>query len=158
MDCLSTTATTNMADTILAYITPQTILNIRKKRTHPSRGNRPNRRTTALSLRKLSNLQEADTAEDPYIVAILIALAQERRQNMSHMPQDLGIMSFQAPYVPLFSRQSASSPSRLTNRQVSAFSMPDPEPSVLYFYQVTIPSTFLDKFERPSCRSRSGPV
>ncbi|KAK3297794.1 uncharacterized protein B0H64DRAFT_373099 [Chaetomium fimeti] len=101
--------------------------------------------------RKLRLLTPADTAEDPYLAAVLIAMAQMQRMTQTQqattswtppgsdeapMPVDTTPTAFKVHLIVLSSQQ----------------------PAELYLYQASIPSAFLDKFERTSCASPCGPV
>ncbi|KAH6851066.1 hypothetical protein B0I37DRAFT_353453 [Chaetomium sp. MPI-CAGE-AT-0009] len=101
--------------------------------------------------RKLRLLRPADAAEDPYLVAVLIAMAQAKRMVQAQQPT--------TPSEPPRSDETPVSAETMpTAFKVHLLVLPSQQPAELYLYQATIPSAFLDKFEKSSCSSPCGPI
>lgn len=64
----------------LAYITFDEIQTLRGRHVYTPFGKRTSAPVHRVQQKKMKSLQPQNQAEDPYIVAILIALAQEQRQ------------------------------------------------------------------------------
>lgn len=75
----------------------------------------------------LHRLQPAMEAEDPYIIGILIALAQQQQRL----------------------RDENGAPPPTTGEKVYALFLPEAPAEVMYFYKAVIPRAFLRKLEYP---------
>ncbi|UKZ61470.1 uncharacterized protein TrAtP1_002736 [Trichoderma atroviride] len=108
------------------------------KSTHFKRVNNPG---YAIRQRRLRNIQPTNKAEDPYIAAVLIALAQEqRRQRADAAAKNQG--------------PSIESPKHF---KVHVLALSELKVASLYFYTARIPSTFLDRLDSPSLHIPSKP-
>lgn len=95
----------------------------------------------AIRQKRLRNIQPTKEAEDPYIAAVLIALAQEQqRQRAEAAAKNEGA--------------SIKSPKHL---KVHVLALSELKVPSLYFYTARIPSTFLDRLDSPSLHIPSKP-
>ncbi|KAJ0420961.1 hypothetical protein BJY00DRAFT_312629 [Aspergillus carlsbadensis] len=122
----------------VAFITFDTIKSLRESFIRP-------RKTTSIPIlnktrSRLRLLEPRDRAEDPYLVGVLIALAQAQRRQQQQQPSG---------EVNLNDVQSF---------KVKVLAIPGTRAKYLYVYTATIPTDFLDKFDEPSRSSPSSPV
>ncbi|KAG8404894.1 hypothetical protein J3459_022350 [Metarhizium acridum] len=89
----------------------------------------PNRPVAGLRNKKLKRLKPAVDAEDPYILGVLMALAQKQRQERV--------------------RVNVNPSGGDVAEKVYAIAFPFIRARVAYFYKAVIPSSFLEKFEKP---------
>ncbi|KAH8812751.1 hypothetical protein F5884DRAFT_856046 [Xylogone sp. PMI_703] len=145
----------------LAYISLYTIRSLREKYIRTARCNRMNPPVAMIWKKKLQNLQPPNEAEDPYIVAILIALAQEQRRQQSHSTEDEKAdmttltreSNSQVPSHTIITPENASSVFK-----VHVLAIPKSDARYLYVYAAHITPEFLDQFDNPSQFSPSHPV
>ncbi|KAH6981743.1 hypothetical protein BKA56DRAFT_584414 [Ilyonectria sp. MPI-CAGE-AT-0026] len=95
-----------------------------------------NQPVSILRSKKLDQHTPSNDAEDPYIMAILIALAREQRRK----------------------QQKEGSSTGTTSHNVSLVAVRGIPPRTLFFYTARIPSSFLNKLDRPSQFSPSCPI
>ncbi|KAH6623806.1 hypothetical protein F5144DRAFT_372150 [Chaetomium tenue] len=141
----------------LVYINLETIAALREKHVYSrSRvGRRHSFPVATLKQKKLRSLQPRLKTEDPYILAALIALAQEQQ-----------LQSRQATHGRAVDAQAQlSRPSETeaplhdtTSFKVHALVVSGANAQVLYVYKASIPSEFLENFQKPSQFSPSCPI
>ncbi|KAI3260490.1 hypothetical protein CBS147309_7597 [Penicillium roqueforti] len=170
--------TNNSVAPNLAYITFGKIQLLREKHvsyTPPRKRNRSNEPGFRVWEKKLKLLEPQNPVEDPYIVAILIALAQGQRRaqqqesqgadseikpenQTSHVDADItsSANSRTADSCSLSTEQMARNTANSFKVQVLAHS--GIVADTLYVYTANIDSEFLDKFDEPSHYSPSCPV
>lgn len=96
----------SLAAPFLAYIHLNTINALREKHVSTRLVRRPNWPVQAVQAKKLDSLRPLNKAEDPYIAAILIALAQEQRSQSRKVTCDDEV---EAPTRPTNSRETETS-------------------------------------------------
>ncbi|KAK2593599.1 hypothetical protein QQS21_008687 [Conoideocrella luteorostrata] len=92
--------------------------------------------------KKLQAMEPATAWEDPYIAGILVALAQEQREQQRHAGR----------------RADGADADVDGSQTVYAIGVPGGTAVELYLYAAVIPAEFLDKFEMPSEASECGGV
>ncbi|QKX61151.1 uncharacterized protein TRUGW13939_08298 [Talaromyces rugulosus] len=145
----------------LAYITFDKIQSLRKRHVHVLSSKKINAPVLRIRQKKLNSLEPQNLAEDPYIVGILIALAQEQRwlreQQQGLQGQDTDVItSNQVEEVPAVITSSVAKSS--CSFKVQVLALQGIAAGALYVYTANIPSEFLDKFEEPSRFSPSSPL
>ncbi|KAF7552771.1 hypothetical protein G7Z17_g4092 [Cylindrodendrum hubeiense] len=149
----------NTAAPSLAYIDLYNLESLRKKRIcHSKESTRGNRPVAALRKKKLRHHKPSNDAEDPYILAILIALAQEQRrmqqkqqkQQQKQQKQQKPQKQQKQPNEQKQKQQKQTTSAGEEGHKVSLIGVRWASPRTLYFYTAWIPSTFLDKLDRPS--------
>ncbi|KAL6901328.1 hypothetical protein GGI43DRAFT_383658 [Trichoderma evansii] len=114
---------------ICAYIDSGRIEEWRRQSLYLHRCSPQNAPVYAMFSQKLKQLRPANLLKDPYIAALLIALAQYRRVVLaSEKPEDLSALEIYPSQV-LYSLERQSS---------------------VYLYKADIPSSFLDMFDHPA--------
>lgn len=101
------------------------------KPTHFKRVNAP---AYEIRQRRLRNIQPTNEAEDPYVAAVLIALAQEQQRQRAEAAEKNEGASRKSP----------------NNFKVHALALSELRVPSLYFYTARIPSIFLDRLDNPS--------
>lgn len=154
----------------LAYINLNTLHSLRGRfvrhkflsRTARRRENTP---VARLIRKKLSSLMPEREAEDPYIVVVLIALAQQQHQQQQQLRHDTvsathdeaaTVQSTVGTTVAVRSREQETSFSR--SFKVHLLVVPGIAAPQVHLYTARNPLGFLDKFDRPSKFSPSGPI
>ncbi|GKZ28206.1 hypothetical protein AbraIFM66950_000017 [Aspergillus brasiliensis] len=164
----------NSAGPSLAYVTIDGIQSRRSKYVHNSPGKTFNEPVFRTCDKKLRSLQPANTVEDPYIMGILIALAQEqwrhRQRNEQHGERsaECSIMQYDEGYTT--NGASAKTPTSArcgTDRsphdrgqclRVDVLATSGIRDDYLYVYTAFISVAFLRKFDEPWRSSPSFPV
>ncbi|KAE8155246.1 hypothetical protein BDV25DRAFT_134993 [Aspergillus avenaceus] len=145
---------------ILAFVTFETIQSLRQRHVRPSKS-----ATVCLlnmKRKKLKLLEPLNPAEDPYLVAMLIALAQDQRRQQQQKVQDTStttdVTSLKKSQqhcecmdqmVPCFAKSF---------KKVKILAITGVLAKYLYVYTATIPTAFLDKFDEPLRYSPSDPI
>lgn len=121
----------------LAYVDLCNLATQREERIYCTpRLKRWNRPVSILRSKKLDQHTPSNDAEDPYIMAILIALAREQRRK----------------------QQKDGARTGTASHNVSLIAVRGIPPRTLFFYTARIPTSFLDKLDRPAQFSPSCPV
>ncbi|KAK3369242.1 hypothetical protein B0T24DRAFT_357233 [Lasiosphaeria ovina] len=112
----------------------------------------PNDPVSRIRQKKLDRLTPPIEAEDPYLVAVLIALAQEQRRQR---PRAAKLSDSQTP------RTASNAAEGLVTEEpfrVCVIGVPAQTPKELHIYSSTIPASFLDRFDHPAQSFPSCPV
>ncbi|KAJ6186885.1 hypothetical protein N7519_001793 [Penicillium mononematosum] len=153
----------------LAYITFDSIQSLRKKHVYTPPYRMVNVPGLRLRQKKLDSLTPQNPVEDPYIAAILIALAQEQRRRLQQEgSQGEGgniITKNQTSHMDADTTSTARSSSPSTEQMAlntansfKVLALSGVAADALYVYTANIPSGFLDKFDEPLHYSPSCPV
>lgn len=141
----------------IAFVTFDTIKSLRESYIRP-------KKTTNIPIlnktrSKLRLLEPRDRAEDPYLVAVLIALAQTQRRQQQ--PSQLVNTTTNNAWSRI-DRQTDSNggkmPSEVQSFKVKVLAIPGTRAKHFYVYTATIPTEFLDKFEEPLRYTPSSPI
>ncbi|GKZ33649.1 hypothetical protein AbraIFM66950_003675 [Aspergillus brasiliensis] len=132
----------SISSSLIAFVTFDTIESLRESYIRPKRKsrNRPNLNVTQSNLQIL---QLPDQAEDPYLVALLIALAQTQRRQQ---------------YQSSIQVTSTATDDACHSLTAEVLAIPGTQSKYFYVYTATIPTEFLDKFEDPFRFTPSGPI
>ncbi|KAK3291878.1 uncharacterized protein B0H64DRAFT_408319 [Chaetomium fimeti] len=139
----------------LAYLNLETIDALREKHVCCRVGRRHSVPVATLRQKKLRSLQPRPKAADPYIVAALIALAQEQ-QLRSH--QTAGGRAVDAQAQSASSKETEASSHEAAFFNVQVLAVPGARAQVLHVYKASIPSGFLDNLQKPSLFSPCSPI
>lgn len=119
-----------------AHIHYETLQRHRRRHVNSSRKRRFNLPIEQLERAKLRRLQPLQEEEDPYIIAILIAMAQEQQ-------------CLSSP-APICDPSSHGQHRVQTFFKVNLIASQDTDSPCLWIYKASIPSTFLDRLDEPS--------
>ncbi|KAF7550379.1 hypothetical protein G7046_g8031 [Stylonectria norvegica] len=126
----------------------------------PDPGGRCNSPCAVIQWKKLRNIEPEKELEDPYIVAILIALAQEQRRVLDRR-RDAAI---KASRIPSFSEEPDASLDgiyesgvRGPRKKFEVFAILHSKQG-LFVYRSQISAAYLDRFDKPSETIRAKPV
>ncbi|KAK4233944.1 hypothetical protein C8A03DRAFT_38310 [Achaetomium macrosporum] len=141
----------------LAYVNYEAVEVLRSKRFAPWPGSRDSAAAAKVRDIMLRAVQPPNKAEDPYIAAILIAMAQEQ-QILGRVAASEG-----APSSPTQSTASEDTDSETSSQEDPSFEVrvlvaPNTAPQFLSVYSASVPSSFLAKLEWPSRFSPSPPL
>ncbi|CAG8882578.1 unnamed protein product [Penicillium egyptiacum] len=163
----------------LAYITFDKIQSLRRKHVYTPSYKIVNTPVLRVRQKRLDSLVPQNLAEDPYIVTILIALAQEQRRRQQEQQQGSPgqgakvITKYQASHMDAdttlsvakssTARSSCPSTEQMNRSTANSFkvqvlAVPGIAADAFYVYTADIPSGFLNKFDEPSHYSPSPPV
>ncbi|PYI01212.1 hypothetical protein BO78DRAFT_436287 [Aspergillus sclerotiicarbonarius CBS 121057] len=135
----------------LAYITFDTIQTLRKKKVSRPPCGGANRPVWNIHQKRLRSLEPRNPAEDPYIVSILIALAQAQRQHTE--TKGRAARSFQVSQDRLsWGEAGLTHFPKVTVLATASIA------ECLYVYTATIPAEFLDRLDTPAQPLRVVPV
>ncbi|KAH7303002.1 hypothetical protein B0I35DRAFT_485415 [Stachybotrys elegans] len=151
---------------ILAYLDPETLRFWRNESIKLSASDYAGPQVASLQQKKQRRIQPRNKVEDPYIVAILVALAQEqkRRQGTEARPSENVTMAGTSDLDPVTQRfrsllpRSISGVTEMPKETMAYFKThllavtpgTKTDGQSLYFYTARIPAAFLDRFDRPS--------
>ncbi|KAK1749640.1 hypothetical protein QBC47DRAFT_354760 [Echria macrotheca] len=132
---------------VLAYLHLSTVKERRNPSIRPRRHARvqTNIPTTRLKHKAESSPRPTGELEDPYIAAVLIALAQQRRSNQHTTTLSGRNQNPERPTSPSGSASGAGD-----YLKVYVLVLPENNLQGLYFYSARVFTTFLDRFEQPS--------
>ncbi|RAL04869.1 uncharacterized protein BO80DRAFT_441717 [Aspergillus ibericus CBS 121593] len=158
----------------LAYITFDFIQTLRKKTVYRPPGGRRNRPVVNLHQKRLRSLEPPNPAEDPYLIAMLIALAQAQRrqadtgerydgQSTAHRQPRARTASAMDGMVPRAPCLCGPEIGKTIQRAVQSFQVTvlataGTVTECFYVYTATIPTEFLDRLDAPAQPLRSLPV
>ena len=155
--------TSPSANPLLAYINLDSIVSLRRKYVHRPPCDRINPPVAALRQKRLRFLTPQVEAEDPCLVALAIALAQEQRQWQEEQKQvttaeQTPRAQVPAPYYKVYIHiTSGNKRCVLTQRhKIHLLVLPGIDAETLYIYSAHIPSSLLDGFDVPSQPSLTG--
>ncbi|OJJ68672.1 hypothetical protein ASPBRDRAFT_68198 [Aspergillus brasiliensis CBS 101740] len=136
------TLSADISSSLIAFVTFDTIESLRESYIRPKRKLR-NRPILNKTQNKLQLIQPPDQAEDPYLVALLIALAQTQRRQQ---------------YQSSIQLTSTATDDACHSLTAKVLAIPGTQSKYFYVYTATIPTEFLDKFEDPFRFTPSGPI
>jgi hypothetical protein len=137
----------------LAYIDMKMLALRRKSLFELSRNRRTSTPVLSILQKKLRTIQPQVEANDPFLGAVLIALAQERRRckELSSAVEKVGSAS------PACHAETGGTPPEHSRIRVHLLALSAQHKDSLYLYTASIPYAFLDRFDMPS-RSFPGDV
>ncbi|KAK4150291.1 hypothetical protein C8A00DRAFT_18142 [Chaetomidium leptoderma] len=142
-------------DCFLAYLYLDTVDSLRRLYVYGRPYERPNEPMMSLKEKKLGSLQPLNAVEDPYIMATLIALAQEQRRQIQETT--VSESSDASSKVP-DSFKVPQGPDTSLILKVALLVITVAPARVLYAYKAVIPTAFLDKFESLARCTSSGQI
>ncbi|PLB50825.1 hypothetical protein P170DRAFT_463911 [Aspergillus steynii IBT 23096] len=135
----------------LAYITFDTIKSLREKYTRVFKAKSV--ATVHIRRHSLRVLEPPNPVEDPYIVALLIALVQDQRRQ-----QQRGRQHAKTTTDPVSSDGSKCITDSQACNKVNILAITGFVTTSVYVYTAIIPVEFLDKFDNPTHSSPSSPI
>ncbi|RSL97464.1 hypothetical protein CDV31_013016 [Fusarium ambrosium] len=149
----------------LAYLDLEAVGSRRDESVKTPSRNKVNPPITSLRQKRQRRLRPPNEMEDPYIAAVLIALAQQRRrQRDAGAMEDVTVPEIPARHAFPGTSRSTSRPFSeatkeiLTDFKIHLLALPAMDTRNLYFYTARIPSAFLERFDSPSRYIPSSPV
>ena len=152
----------------LAFLDLEAVGSRRDMSVRISSCNRVNLPVDNLRWKHQQRLRPTKEIEDPYIAAVLIALAQQRRCTQSAGAKANGAIpevhveyispTGPPPIPPRLPGDIEIGQQAVTDAKVHVLALPATDERSLYFYTALIPSAFLNRLDRPSQWFSSSPV